>query len=139
VKFTYDGQSHAPTATAIGVLEGDTCTVTVTGEQVNAGTYTATASGLSDANYKLPVTKTKVFKIKRKTVELKWKNLKFTCDGKSHVPTATLTGILPGDTCTVTVTGEQTKAGTYKATASELSNPNYALPSLRTKTFKITR
>ena len=56
--FVYNGSVQVPTATATGLNSGDTCTVTVTGGQKNAGNYTATASGLSNSNYKLPSGKT---------------------------------------------------------------------------------
>ena len=67
--FTYDGSEHCPTATAGGLISGDTCTVTVTGGQTNAGEYTATASELSDSNYKLPTDKTKAFTIDKANIE----------------------------------------------------------------------
>ncbi len=54
--FVYNGMEHAPTATLEGVLEGDVCELTVTGAEKNAGKYTATATKLSNANYKLPAT-----------------------------------------------------------------------------------
>ncbi|MBP5495327.1 MAG: hypothetical protein J6X97_09530 [Lachnospiraceae bacterium] len=72
-----------------------------------------------------------------KTVGLTWSNTSFTYDGEKHCPTASLTGVLTGDTCSVTVTGEQSEEGTYTATASALSNSNYALPGENTKEFKI--
>ena len=54
-EFTYDGSAHAPTATATGLVGNDACDVTVGGAQTNAGSnYIATASALSNANYKLP-------------------------------------------------------------------------------------
>lgn len=54
-----ENTEQAPTATATGLVtngEGvtDTCTITVTGAQINAGAYTATAESLSNPNYKLP-------------------------------------------------------------------------------------
>lgn len=55
--FTYDKESHVPTATLRGVKSGDDCTVSVTGSQTDAGTnYTATASlsGEDKDNYSLP-------------------------------------------------------------------------------------
>ena len=52
--FTYDGSEKLPEASATGLVNGDACTVTVTGAQISAGTYTATAAALSNANYKLP-------------------------------------------------------------------------------------
>ncbi len=52
--FTYDGEEHAPTATADGLLNNDECELAVTGAAVNPGNYTATVTGLSNTNYKLP-------------------------------------------------------------------------------------
>ena len=135
--FTYDGQSHIPSATATDVIEGDTCTVTVDGAAKDVGRYTATATALSNANYALPASKTRSFSIKQRTVELTWSNTSFTYDGQSHVPTAAATDLATGDTCTVTVNGAQKNAGTHTATASALSNANYALPSDRTQSFTI--
>ena len=49
--LTYNGEAQAPAATATGLVDGDECTVTVTGAQTNVGTdYTATASALSSAS-----------------------------------------------------------------------------------------
>lgn len=60
--FTYDGNAHAPTATATGLVGDDACNVTVDGAQTNAGSnYTATASALSNTNYKLPAANTTTF------------------------------------------------------------------------------
>lgn len=59
----YDGKPHVPTATATGLVGSDECDVTVTGEQTAIGTYTATASGLSNDRYKLPENNTTEFAI----------------------------------------------------------------------------
>jgi len=135
--FTYDGNTHAPTATATGLLSGDSCTVTVTGGQRNAGSHTARATGLSNGNYALPESVTQAFTIARKTVGLSWSNTAFTYDGNTHVPTATATGLASGDSCAVTVTGGQKNAGSYTARATGLSNGNYALPGSATRAFTI--
>ena len=65
--FTYDGKEHCPTATAGGLVSGDTCTVTVAGAQSAVGTHTAEATALSNSNYKLPSDKTVKFTISEKT------------------------------------------------------------------------
>lgn len=65
--FTYDGKEHCPTATAGGLISGDTCTVTVAGAQSAVGTHTAKATALSNSNYKLPSDKTVKFTISEKT------------------------------------------------------------------------
>ena len=77
--------------------------------------------------------------ISPKTVGLSWSGTKYEYDGASHCPSATATGLLDGDSCDVTVTGAQKEAGTYIATASALSNSNYALPNANTTQFIITK
>ena len=56
-KIPYDGKPHVPTATVTNTVGDDKCNVTVSGEQTDVGTYTATATGLSNSNYKLPAQK----------------------------------------------------------------------------------
>ena len=62
-KIPYDGKPHVPTATVTNTVGDDKCNVTVSGEQTAVGTYTATATGLSNSNYKLPAQKTVTFEI----------------------------------------------------------------------------
>ena len=62
-ELTYTGEAQKPVAAATGLVNNDTCVVTVAGEQTDAGTYTATASGLSNGNYKLPADLTTQFTI----------------------------------------------------------------------------
>lgn len=69
-EFTYDGNEHVPTVELTGVLEGDTCEVTVTGAQIDAGEYTATATALSNPNYKLPEDATQAFTIRKAAPEV---------------------------------------------------------------------
>lgn len=54
--LTYNGTNQSPTATAGDLVSGDSCNITVTGAQKNAGNYKATATGVSNSNYKLPTT-----------------------------------------------------------------------------------
>lgn len=61
--FTYNGQPVKPAASATGIVNNDVCTVTVTGERTDAGTYTATAVSLSNPNYRLPAAATVSFTI----------------------------------------------------------------------------
>ena len=74
-----------------------------------------------------------------KTVGLVWSGTSYEYDGASHCPSAAVTGLCDGDSCDVTVSGAQTEAGTYTATATALSNSNYALPSANTTEFTITQ
>ena len=56
--LTYNGTAQKPTAAVSNLVNNDACTVIVSGEQTNASAtaYTATATELSNANYKLPAT-----------------------------------------------------------------------------------
>lgn len=132
-QFDYDGNPHAPTASVSNIVDGDACSVTVSGQQTNVGSsYTATISGLGSTNYKLPATApSTTFSINPIAVGLNWTNTVFTFDGDAHKPTATATGLVGSDVCNVTVTGEQTNASetSYTATATALDNNNYKLPT----------
>lgn len=68
--FTYDGQSHVPTAAATGLVNGDTCNISVTGAKTNAGEYTAEAATLDNSNYSLPDNKVKSFVINKRSVKV---------------------------------------------------------------------
>ena len=68
LKFTYDGSSHVPTATATGLVGNDTCKVTVYGAQTEVGVYTATAVSVDNADYKLPGSVTVSFEIEAASV-----------------------------------------------------------------------
>ena len=139
----YDKTAHGITVTA---PEGATVTYgTVSGtytedsspEYTNVGTYTVYYK-VSKANY-ADVTGSETVVITAKTVGLNWTNTAFTYNGEEKCPTATATGLEAGDTCTVTVTGGQTNAGDYTATATLLSNSNYALPAVATQAFSIAK
>ena len=68
-EFSYNGYVQAPTATATGLVNNDTCDLTVKGGQKNSNyggsPYTATVSDLSNGNYKLPQDVTVQFNINR--------------------------------------------------------------------------
>lgn len=134
LSFVYDGQPHAPTATADTGITGITCTIMVSGQQTDAGTYTATA-GTANGNFTLTNTMEE-FTITPKAIAVTWTNLTFGYDGASHAPTASAATGITGVTCAVTVSGEQTNAGTYTATAST-TNTNFTLTNMST-TFAIT-
>ena len=152
---TYDGTTDATlvttAATFDGMLDSDTLTVTATGafENVNVGqNKTVTISDLildgdSKNNYILATEGQQVSTtatITSKEIGLTWSNTELTYTGEAQKPMATATGLVDGDTCTVTVTGEETNVGDdYTATASALSNSNYMLPENKTTTFKISK
>ena len=65
-ELVWTGQALKPTCTVTNLCGSDNCEVTVGGEQVEAGTYTATATALSNANYKLPQAVTAEYQIIKK-------------------------------------------------------------------------
>ena len=85
-----------PTATATGLVGPDACTVTVDGAQTNAGSYTATASALSNANYKLPAANTTTFTIAKAASSLTTaptaKTLTYTGSAQALVNAGTASG-----------------------------------------------
>lgn len=122
--FTYDGNSHKPTATATGLCSGDTCTVDVSGEQTNFGTYTATASSLSNTNYKLPSANTTSFTIGKKALTITANNQTITYGNPiaTGAANATADGLANGDT----LTGVTLTASTSEATANGKITPSDA-------------
>ena len=70
---------------------------------------------------------------------LTWSNLSFVYDGTLRTPTAAVSNLIGTDSCTVTVTAENdaVDAGSHTATATALSNGNYALPAENTKDYTI--
>ncbi len=133
----YNGNAQAPTASATGLFGNDVCNVTVSGEQTNVGTYTATATTLDNDNYKLPEAATSEFKINPKEVTLAWGETSFTYNGSAQAPTSTATGLISNDECTVTVEGAATNVGNHTATATGLSNGNYKLSEAASQAFAI--
>lgn len=109
--------------------------------QTNANTYSVTLQ-LKDSNYTWPnaqTTCTLNWTIAPKTIGIQWGNNALTYNGSEQAPTATATGLVNSDTCTITVTGGETNAGeNYTATATAVGNTNYKLPdSGTTQTFTI--
>lgn len=96
--LTYDGTAKNVTA-AVGNLVGeDNCDVTVTGgTETNAGTYTATATALSNVNYRLPEETTKQYTIERAdyTVSLSADtvSVKAGTTDLTFLPSASTTGV----------------------------------------------
>ena len=142
-RLTYNGKIQKPTAEVVGLVSGDKLQMSVKGHgarwQKNAGSYTATATALSNRNYALPESATRTFTVAPKTVGLKWTKTSLTYNGETQRPAVKATGLVSGDRCTVTVTGGRRNAGSYKAKAARLSNANYVLPKVRTKTCTIRK
>jgi hypothetical protein len=69
---------------------------------------------------------------------LSWGTLEWTYDGNEHSTTCTVSNLVSGDTCMVTLSGNSiTNIGSTTVTATGLSNSNYSLPSDVTRTLVI--
>lgn len=118
--------------------------VRVNKEYPDVGKYYLSIYNSGSDLYKSGSSPQKFITITQRTATLSWKldgtnTLKIPYDGKPHVPTATVTNTVGDDKCNVTVSGEQTEVGTYTATATELSDSNYKLPTQNTVTFEIVK
>ena len=135
----YDGQPSNVTATATGLLEGDTAQVTVTGgSETNAGTYTAKAASLYNKNYALPEEASASYTIIPKPItDLDWSDTELTYTGRPLAPTASSKEVVEGDTVEFSVP-TVTEPGTYEVAAAS-KNPNYVVAdSAKTCTFTIS-
>ena len=103
--FTYDGNSHKPTASLSGVVKGeeDLVSVTVSGEKIEEGNYTATATlaGTGKGNYTISDGNgSKAFSISQAESTVKTTPSAvddWTYDGKSHaLAKAGKVGDVPG-------------------------------------------
>ena len=128
--FIYDGQSHVPTATVSNLIGSDACTVTVDGAQTNVGTYTATATALSNSNYKLPAAVTQSFTISAATMTVTATGYEAAYDGQAHgisvsAPNgATVKYGESATSCTLDASPTYTNAGTYTV-YYEVTKANY--------------
>ncbi|MBQ3809731.1 MAG: hypothetical protein II839_02810, partial [Kiritimatiellae bacterium] len=124
-----------------GVLGGELAYAYNYAQYGDVGSYTITPSGLTSDNYAIAFN-AGTLTVAAKEVGLAWSGTALTYTGEAQGPTATATGLVNGDEIGVTVTGQQTAAGSYTATASALTGAksgNYALPADPTTTFAIGR
>lgn len=118
--------------------------IEVNKEYPDVGKYYLDIYNLGSDIYESGFSSSIIINITQRTTSLSWKldgtnTFKIPYDGKPHVPTATVTNTVGDDKCKVTVSGEQTEAGTYTATATGLSDSNYKLPAQKTVTFEIVK
>lgn len=115
--FSYNGTVQGPTVSITGLVNGDEIGVTFSGEQTNAGTYTATATGLTGekaGNYALPTANTQAFTISPKSIG----------DGNRPALGIHVTMEKNGDDYVVTVIDEEIGDGT---TLTEGENNDYTI------------
>ncbi|WP_297701827.1 MBG domain-containing protein [uncultured Fibrobacter sp.] len=101
-----------------------------------AGKYDITPSGLTAENYDIEFVAGELT-VGPKNVTITWGNTLFFYDGKEHVPTATVEGVLEGDKCVATVTGAAEEVGNHIATVTEICNSNYKLNKTASTSFSI--
>ena len=122
-ELTYNGKEQLPTATVSNLADGDKCEITVDGAQhKNAGTYEATATKVSNQNYKLPEDVTTSYTIGKKTLsieDLKAVNRKYNGTSEVALQGGTLTGVVGNDKVSIDMpkigTVESSNAGENKA------------------------
>lgn len=137
-----------------GMVGSDELTVSAVGTFIDANVGTGKAvtisslalGGTSVNNYRLASSgqqETATASITAKEVGLSWSGTSLTYNGSEQCPTATATGLIEGDACTVTVTGGETNANAegeyYTATAQSLPNGNYKLPDDNTQDYTIAK
>ena len=123
---TYNGAAQSITIN--GTLPAGV-NVSYSGEGVNVGVYTVTATFTGDFdNYNAISDMTAKLTINAKTVTVVWGALSFEFDGEAKLPTATVDTGIDGETLTLTVSAdkEAVEPGSYTATATT-DNANYAL------------
>ncbi len=141
--LVYDGAAKNVTAKVTNLVGEDECTVTVAGgDKVDAGTYTATATALSNNNYKLPENASMEYTIapKAATLTVTVEPAEFEYDGTMQQPkTVTVkdgeTVLKAGTDYTVEIP-ESTDVGTYTVKVTGVGN--YA-GSTGSTTYAITK
>lgn len=99
-EFTYDGFNHCIEATITNLVNSDECSLTIEGENKDAGTYTATATGIvgtKSGNYKLPEDVTAVYKILKKKLTDNTLNAEYEYDANLHYIDVKLDGFIEAD------------------------------------------
>ncbi len=134
---TYDGFVNSETADVLGGTLAYDYNYAQYGDVGN--TYTITPHGLTSNNYDISFV-AGTLTVNPKVVGITWENTEFTYNGKEHAPTATATGLVNNDEIGVIVSGAQTNAGNYTATALALTGAkkgNYHLLGGFVKSFTI--
>ncbi|MDE6188924.1 MAG: hypothetical protein K2G37_01390 [Clostridia bacterium] len=141
--FVYDGEAHTLTAEVIGgVIDGDELNLTYSAGVYSAGPHTASIVSLGNDNYAVSEeAATKEFTIQPKVVELTWEIKNFVYNAQVQCPKAFVSAnsLVGNDVCEVVVSGGGVNAGNHTATAVELKNANYALPTNVTYKFAIAQ
>ena len=130
-ELVYSGTAKALTATATGLADGDSCTVTVelVGDNINVGTFSYEATALSNQNYKLPVdVSSPEYTITPKTLTITADSHEVYVGSRQPELTYTVDGLVNGDALTtvptLTTDANMYRVGAYTITASEAAAGN---------------
>jgi hypothetical protein len=135
---TFEGFVNSETASVLGGTLDYDYSYTQYGDV--GSTYTITPKGLISTNYDITFA-AGTLTVNAKEVGIGWTDTEFTYNGEEQMPMATATGLVNNDEVGITVTGAQTNAGNYTATASALTGVkkgNYLLPAANTQSFTIS-
>ena len=143
---TYDGKAHGITIKGTLPMGKDGVQISVsysnTTNNINVGSYEVVASFVGSTNYETISDMTANITINAKQVSVVFDDSNLTYNGNAQAPTATVSGLIDGDTCSVTIT-KNTVAGTYSTSDStltvELNNSNYILRSTDVYTYTINK
>ncbi len=148
IDLVYSGTAKVPTVVATGLVGQDVVNVTIglttENDNVNVGTFTYTASGLDNSNYKLPANVTsESYTITQKEIVIDWCENNYTYNGAIQIVTATYNDVNGNPVAlTVATTGEfkNYKEGGYTFTASFANGEtNYKLPDDVTAVYNIKK
>ncbi|MEF9893980.1 MAG: MBG domain-containing protein [Anaerorhabdus sp.] len=133
---TYDGIASQVNATITNAIGQESVTVTLEGNsEIDAGSYTATATQLSDTNYTLEgANSTAAYIISPRQVTYSWSNINTRVyDGTPSQVSAAITNLVQNDTASLSISnGNQVNAGIYVASISGIQGVdagNYSLPT----------
>ena len=148
ISKVYDGTTNAaaPTPTLTGVVDGDSVSVTASGsyDSKNVGSrtvnYTLNLSGTDAANYSLSGTATGEGTIHQKALTANVEAISKVYDGTTNAaaPTPTLTGVVDGDSVSVTASGSYdsknvgSRTVNYTLNLSGTDAANYSLSGTAT-------
>ena len=126
--LTYNGTAQKPVATATGTVSNDVIQIEVSGEEINVGTYLATASGITGeraGSYEL-LDDTTIFNIKKAVVTVSADALSKTYGEADPELTVSVNGVIGEDVIDYEVSREAGEsAGRYNILVIAGENPNY--------------
>ena len=127
---TYNGKARNLEVTAEGIVLEDVVTLTMDGTLIatNVGDYTASVTGIDNANYVLPEQKNVSWSIVALPVAVEWSGSDFAYNGNTQSVKATIINLIAGDVVNFDYADNQKlNAGSYIAEISNLTNANYTL------------